>query len=474
MDPRPNDSSLERRSPHRPLPQSSSSFPSMNRAFLCAIACWCVSLSAQTDPILDRVIESQGKARVVIALRLDPSIPSRTDAIQQATSLILQNLDPGQIQVNATFQRIAALIATIGPAALTALRANSNVTGVEWDGGGYGIEVDPQPVNKLDRVAILDTGIPLSAEVGAPDKLQSESCFCSLQNGAGCCPDGSRRQNGPGSSRDDLPFATTSVAWLQPALPPGANVVSWAPSISVVKVLSRQDKFDSWEPILTAIDQLLDGTGNLNRVLFSFASSRLYLAPECSSSPAAAILHDAIAQFRQQGIIPIVARASGGPGPGRALPGCLESAEKAQGRITERLPKPDIAGDGMTTGNPGNPGGGPPPAPVASNGSAVFGVLEALAPLPDEEIPPVDTPANVKWWRLRIRVHESIPLQTGLANLVPRGQVLDFKTYDSVAGLAVGQDLKFSAAQTGTNIMPAFYATGFRLMDVSKGKRLIK
>lgn len=445
-----------------------------------ALACWFVfsfpgrvalaqnAQAALPDPILDRILTTHPKARAVVALRLDPTIESRSQAIAQAASLAIQNSSANQLRVHSRFQRVPALIVTLNPAALTALRANPSVIGVEWDGGGYGLTIAPEPVNKLDHIAVLDTGLPLNAELGAPDKLASESCFCRLEHGAGCCPDGSHHQDGPGSTRDDLSFETTSQAWLRATLPPNANVPSWAPAIVVVKVLSRHDQFDSWDSIFTALDHLLDrDQSNLNRVLFSFASSRLYTAPDCAASATAAVLRDVMAEFIRQGVVPMAARAPGGPGPGLALPGCLQLATQARASVTERLPQPSFGGGEMPM--PGTPGG-PPPAPLPSNASIVYGVIESIAPLADADIPPIDTPANVKWSGLRVRVFESVALRNGVANLVAGGQSLTFATYDSTVGLGPGQAIKFSASLARSVAQPLYFATGFRLVDNSETK----
>ncbi len=271
--------------------------------------------TVKLDPVLENLLAGESKVRVVVALRLDESL-AMEDAIRQAADRVAQQADSSEMMSLARFKRVPAVIAMVSAKGLSSLVENPSVAAVEWDQGGLGLKIGPQDVNKLERIAILDTGIGYDAELGAPDKLDSEACFCTLKGDGGCCPDGSREQTGAGSARDYLYFDTTALAWIRPAVPPPAGVVTWKPAIRVVKVLSKKDRFETWEVIFRALDSMLDRDEMaLNRVLFSFASDRLYEGEHCANSGTGVVLRRVFESFWRQGVRPMVARAAGGPGP---------------------------------------------------------------------------------------------------------------------------------------------------------------
>lgn len=420
--------------------------------------------TVSVDPGIEARLASGAKPRVLVALR----------DVQQ-TDALLAALDPDHYRLVARFETVPAVILdVVSGSVVSAIASHDSVSGIELDSGGFGVFVGPEPVQKVARVAILDTGLPDVERLNGAEKLAGEQCFCRTASGAGCCPDGSVRQEGLGSTRESLPFETSSLAWLQIPNEPLRDFrryMTWDPFISAYKVIPRGDAFDSWESVFRAVDAI-EATAETQRhdvVLFSLASAKLYLH-DCDRGGSALewIWRSILRRLSGKQIQVLLAAARGGPGPGMALPACLASIpEFSQVAAFERYPVPGTWA-ALSSGGIGQPGGvsGPPPAPVARNASVGYGSVEGIRPALPEETPAVDTPQGQTFTVVRVRVRNASAARQDLASLLESGRSVDFLTLE-VPGFAIGTDVKFSTVLTGFEGRSAWYAEAWRPVIVN-------
>lgn len=386
------------------------------------------------------------------------------------TDATLAAMNPEHYRLAARFDTVPAVILELRTkAAAEALASHENVAAVELDSGGFGLFAGPVPVQKVARIAVFDTGLPDVEKLNSTEKLAGEQCFCKTAYGAGCCPDGSVRQEGLGAARESLPFATSSLAWLK--IPDEApkeiqRYVTWEPFVSVYKVIPRGDAFDSWESVFRAVDAL-DASSEYSRqdvVLFSLASAKLYTGPCDRGGSALEIAWGSILKHMAEKRITILLPAArGGPGPGVALPGCFEFVAGAE-RLSsnERYPVPNAPsgpGSGIGIGAPGN--GGPPPAPVRRNASVGLGVVESIRAALPEERPMVDTLPGQEFSVIKVRVRDVRAAREDIPSLLESGKTVDFLTLET-PGFTAGAEVKFSATLTGFEGQSSWYAEAWR------------
>jgi len=181
--------------------------------------------------------------------------------------------------------------------------------GYGWDGSGV-------------QVAIIDTGVDLDHPdlVGA---IVGERCYCN-GGGAGCCPDGSTDQTGPGSAQDDQLHGTflagivTSAGVHAPlGGAPGAEIVA-------VKVLDATGNGIASD-ILAGLDWIATQRPDVDVVNLSLGLSNH--VGDCDEVDANTMAFaSALDGLRAQGIPATVSSGNQGSGTQMNLPACIASA----------------------------------------------------------------------------------------------------------------------------------------------------
>ena len=148
-------------------------------------------------------------------------------------------------------------------------------------------------------VAVLDTGVD-THHADIKDSLIAEQCFCTSPSGAGCCPNGSASQSGPGSAEDDHGHGTNVAGIITsdgrvapPGIAPDAQIVA-------LKVLDRTGAGTSTS-ILSGLDFIINNRPEVKVVNLSLGLANLF-SGTCDSGASFTL---AFARSKREDIEPV-------------------------------------------------------------------------------------------------------------------------------------------------------------------------
>jgi subtilisin family serine protease len=288
-------------------------------------------------------IERSGWAAVLVSFEVPgvaPRLPERAyvgardqRAIGAAQRALLASLAGDGFRVRHRYRALNALAGSIDARGLLRLFAQRKRVAVELEAGGTGQLLQSVPLVNLDSVqallfsgegvtlAILDSGIDtLHADLA--DDLVAERCFCS-DLGAGCCPDGSTDQSGPGSAHDDHGHGTN----VSGIVTSGGSVapVGGAPDAGIVavKVLDENNAFCCTGDLVAGLDYVLNDRPDVDLVNMSLGTASTYGGNCDDASIANRLLAAAIASLRDNGVATFAASGDEGSGAQMPAPACL-------------------------------------------------------------------------------------------------------------------------------------------------------
>jgi subtilisin family serine protease len=273
-------------------------------------------------------IRAEGKADVVILL--DPSVMGSPN-FERTVRRIESSLPPGAFVPRHRLGQIGALAGVLTEPGLAPLSSDPSVLGIDLDLpmkaslAESAVLMRAREVQSYNytgwgvTVAVLDTG----TDIDHPDfsgAIVAEECFC-----LGCCPDGSSRQSGHGSSRDGDGHGTNVAGIIlgrgyvaPPGIAPGASLVS-------IKVLSDQGS-GSLADAAAALDHILNNLPSVRAVNLSLGSS-YYSASACDNDDALTRAYArAIDALRARGTLVFIASGNEAKLDGISLPACIGNA----------------------------------------------------------------------------------------------------------------------------------------------------
>ena len=235
------------------------------------------------------------------------------------------------------FDRIPAIAGYIDAAGLAALLADPHVVRISLEASVAAQLAEAVPLVNLDdvhalgltgagaRVAILDTGVDL-AHPDLAGAVVAERCFCDdAQPGpAGCCPDGSDSQSGPGAGQDDHGHGTrvagivTSAAVHAP--------LGGAPDAQIVAVKVMDSGGGGYlSDLLAGLDWVLQLQPDVAVVNMSLGFG-LYPG-HCDAADANTMaVASALDQLHAAGVVSVAGSGNNGSGTGMIAPACVERA----------------------------------------------------------------------------------------------------------------------------------------------------
>lgn len=280
------------------------------------------------DPVEER-LRLHGRAEVVVTL-----VPEAmgSPAFEEAVRRIETVVPAGGFAVRHRLTRIGALAGELTAIGLAPLSDDPAVLRIDLD----------QPVRATlaesaslmgardvqsygytgwgVTVAVIDTG----TDITHPDfsgAIVAEECVCT-----GCCPDGSSRQSGYGSSRDGHGHGTNvagivlgrgSVA--SSGIAPGASLVS-------IKVLSDSGSGSGADSV-AALEYLLGSQPDVRIVNMSLGSPSYHTSGACDYLDAFTMAYArAIDGLRARGTLVFAAAGNDGWSDGIGLPACIQNA----------------------------------------------------------------------------------------------------------------------------------------------------
>jgi subtilisin family serine protease len=321
----------------------------------------CIALSATVLPAhaqrvsvaAQQQVRHDGKARVFVMLRdrtasPTPGTNSVTDKRDGAAKLhprvradveaVLSALPAqGRGRVVQRFERVPAFVMRADAATLAALNRNRRVMRVDLDPGGSGHAVAPDESSVLNqvhqlaalgvggagmKVGIVDTGIDTD-HIDLRARIVGQQCFCSV--GAGCCPNGTSSQSGAGAAEDDHGHGTNVAGIIGgdgTAAPQGALP---AVSLVAVKVIDRNNRFNSTSDVIAALDWLANQHPDIDAVNLSLGTDALF-AGDCDNAAASTqALAVAVANLNALGAVVTASSGNQGNLTGMSAPACIRN-----------------------------------------------------------------------------------------------------------------------------------------------------
>jgi subtilisin family serine protease len=236
---------------------------------------------------LRQAIQAQGEARAIVTLLPEPVTLLRGArhhrSPRQRVEEVLRGIPASEIRSPRMFTAAPVFAARLTARGLAALLADPRVSRLDLDGEVRGADAASAAQVGADRVlqlgysgagvtvAVLDTGIDFFENADLDPVVVGEECFCS--NRGGCCPDGSRRQSGPGSTRSIASHGPGVIGVIasQGAIAP----LGIAPGVKVISIRVLDDfSVGTFEDVLAGLDWVATQAPQVALVNLSLASGR--------------------------------------------------------------------------------------------------------------------------------------------------------------------------------------------------------
>lgn len=311
---------------------------------------------ATVDAGVEMRLSSGGWVDVVVAFRTDYA--SKSDEIDvrvlsleisRLNDAFLDRYSTNDFTVRQTFSHIPAIAGRLYSLdALIHIAENPIVDGIYLDIGGTGSAdermndrdargVTDSSVELINAdewhsqgvrgqgvvVAVIDSGLDTDHDDFA-GKLIDEVCFIDNNgriDGQGACPDGSDRQNGPGSAEDDLGHGTNVTGIINSSGIQSPLGVAPETEIVAIKIIDSNNIFRYWSELLAALNYVVEnpqlGVQVVNMSLGTTAQFR-YACDE--RFPAATV---ALSILKQRGVIVAASTMNNGSGEFIGAPACL-------------------------------------------------------------------------------------------------------------------------------------------------------
>ncbi len=263
-----------------------------------------------------------------ISAKLHPRVNKAVDAVLSALPVQARG------RVVQRFERVPAFVMQADTATLAALNRNRRVLRVDLDVGGSGHAVVPDESSVLNqvhqlaalgvggagmKVGVVDSGIDTD-HVDLRARIVGQQCFCS-----GCCPNGSSSQSGAGAAEDDHGHGTNVAGIIGgdgTVAPRGA-----LPAVSVVavKVIDRNNRFNSTADVVAALDWLASQHPDIDAVNLSLGTDTLF-AGDCDNATAwTQALAVAVANLNALGAVVTASSGNQANLTGMGAPSCIRN-----------------------------------------------------------------------------------------------------------------------------------------------------
>jgi subtilisin family serine protease len=293
-------------------------------------------VAAKVGAPVSTSLARQPWARVIVALRWSGrSLAAaglgerRVAALQRS---VLARLSRSDFQETAVWREIPGFAGRVSRSGVAKLAADPRVVRVDLDSGGHGDDNESLPLIRGDvvhgqgylgagqTVAILDSGID-RANVDLAGAIVAEHCF--LSRG---CPNGQAEQDGPGSAQDDNGHGT-NVAGIIASTGTIAPVgVAPAAKLVVVKVLDRNEVFQTSSQVISALDWVIANHPEVRVVNMSLGTNALF-PDTCDSSSALTLsFASAVNTLRTRGALVVASSGNDGAKSAMEAPACIASA----------------------------------------------------------------------------------------------------------------------------------------------------
>jgi subtilisin family serine protease len=285
-----------------------------------------------------RTLRAEGRARVVVALRLpvatEPVVAKNEMA--DVKSRVFFDIPPAEFELTHDWPSLSAVAGWVSPSGLAKLLSDPNVERVDVDIPGEIASGESVPLirgNELRSmgitgggvtVAVLDTGIDTD-HPDLSDDLVAEQCYCTNADGSGCCPDGSTAQSGAGSAEDEHGHGTNVCGIVTGRGGNAPTGVAPDSKLVAIRVLDRDGAASGTAQVLSGLDWIISSQPDVKVVNMSLVFSSFAGACDNAASWASAFTQ-AINTLRNRGTIVFASSGNNGLSDQIGLPACITSA----------------------------------------------------------------------------------------------------------------------------------------------------
>lgn len=288
-------------------------------------------------------LDTRERVRVVVLFDL-PGAPASSRfavasdaagdaAIRAAERAILRELAPGEFELIWQLPRLGVVTGRATREGLLHLMQRPGVRRIGLDPPVVPQLAESVPLTRMDTVhalgftgegvtvAVLDSGIDRD-HPDLADDLVGEECFCSSYGG--CCPNGTRRQSGPGSAEDDSGHGTSAAGMITSrgvVAPLGAAPDAGILAIRLVPAAFELDAAAS--DLLAAANWLLLNRPDVRIANMSLATTELYATPCDDLDAITGVASLLIGALRERGVTIFAAAGNRGGSAALPLPACL-------------------------------------------------------------------------------------------------------------------------------------------------------
>jgi subtilisin family serine protease len=303
-------------------------------ALAVALPAWSQVAGAQVY----RTLRAEGRARVVVALRLPVATELVVAKSEMASikSHVFFDIPAAEFELTHDWASLSAVAGWVSPSGLAKLMSDPNVERVDVDIPGEIATGESVPLirgNELRSmgitgggvtVAVLDTGIDTD-HPDLSDDLVAEQCYCTNADGSGCCPDGSTAQSGAGSAEDEHGHGTNVCGIVTGRGGNAPTGVAPDSKLVAIRVLDRDGTASGTAQVLSALDWIIDSQPDVKVVNMSLVFSSFSGACDNAASWASAFTQ-AINTLRSRGTIVFASSGNNGLSDQIGLPACITSA----------------------------------------------------------------------------------------------------------------------------------------------------
>ena len=268
-------------------------------------------------------------AIVIVALK------ESSGKISSAQDAVLSRLGPRRLV--ARWHNVPGFAVDIDPAEIWRLESDPLVRRVDLDVGGSGSLAQSIPLIGGDKVhalgytgrgvtvAVMDTGVD-ETHPDLAGRIVGEQCFCFNVDGSGCCPNGQTSQSGAGAAADDHGHGSNVAGIVgsrgvvsSVGVAPGVNFV-------VVKVLDRDNRFQTVSQVISGLDWLIDNHPDISAINMSLGTDALFPTYCDSATAYTEILASAINTLRSRGTLTVVSSGNDASTNAMEAPACVQNA----------------------------------------------------------------------------------------------------------------------------------------------------